>query len=142
MKYGNKITINCPGHIAHGRTGVLRTILEHENDSQDFLNSKAVIELPGVHQLITIQTKYCVIELTDDQKIEIGDDYIGTCGTIGAAPSYDTYSELWGFEVTSDMIEDALISSETEECSYCGWYVEAHELNENGYCESCQDEEE
>lgn len=81
-------------------------------------------------------------KLTEEQMIEIGDDYLGTCGTVGAAPYADVYSEKWGFEVTDDMISEALTFCEVEECMQCGWYVEVYEMDENGYCDNCQEEEE
>jgi hypothetical protein len=75
-------------------------------------------------------------EITVEIMREIAEELQGTCGTLDAA------LEVHGIDIDSvpvKLLQE--IDEITIECPDCGWWCESSEMNEEGVCKDCSEDE-
>jgi len=87
-----------------------------------------------------------MIEVNEETRaaaVELAEELLGTCQSV----SVDQLKEYFGENAPDSLIDLpiallALIDEVTIECSGCGWWCEMHEINDQGLCNDCQEDEE
>lgn len=78
--------------------------------------------------------------LTKEQKEKICHAVNGTCMSEHEIQNH--FPEIFGEDDGddhTDTILECLADGEVGRCDCCSWWVESNELDENGYCEDCQE---